>query len=114
MLTFDEFLLEQSLDDDEARSLLGLKIGYSPNDLKVAYYKAAKTHHPDSPTGNPEIMKRINAAYSRLKDSAPDVIETPSTSHAQSTASQNDPDVTWKAERERKRSELLAKQRAKV
>lgn len=113
MLTFEEYLLEQVINDDDARSLLGLKIGYSPSDLKTAYYKAAKVHHPDSPTGNPEMMKKINAAYHRLKDSAPDTVQTPSTSYAQATAAHNDPDAQWKAERDRRRAELLAKQRGK-
>jgi hypothetical protein len=113
MLTFEEFLIEANLNDDDARSILGLPVGYSPKDLKVAYYTAAKKYHPDSITGNPEVMKQINAAYNRLKKpySPPQV--TPSTASAQATAARNDPDAAWKAERERRRAELLAKQQKK-
>jgi hypothetical protein len=113
MLTFEEFLIEQNLNDDDARSILGLPVGYSPNDLKAAYYKAAKRFHPDSATGNPEVMKQVNAAYLRLKDSKPQSPVTPSTAKAQATASQNDPDASWKADRERRRAELLVKQQKK-
>ena len=113
MLTFEEFIIEHTINDDEARSLLGLKVGYSPNDLKTAYYRAAKVHHPDSPTGNSKTMKQINAAYNRLKALSPDVVETPSASYDQSTAARNDPDADWKVDRERRRADLLAKQQKK-
>lgn len=113
MLTFEEFLLEQNLTDEDARSILGLNVGYSPADLKNAYYKAAKRFHPDSTSGNPEDMKTVNAAYQRLKDSVAKPVVTPATASAQATAVRNDPDADWKAERERRRSELLSKQQKK-
>jgi hypothetical protein len=109
MLTFEEFLLEQDLSDDDARSILGLKVGYSPNDLKAAYHRAAKVNHPDSPSGNPERMKQVNAAYSRLKNSVPNSVVTPSTVSAQMTASSNDPDAAYKKMRDARRAELLSK-----
>lgn len=109
MLTFEEFLLEQDLSDDDARTILGLRIGFSPSDLKAAYHKAAKSSHPDASGGNPEKMKQINAAYARLKNALPDPVVTPSTTSAQMTASTNDPDAAYKKMRDARRAALLSK-----
>lgn len=109
MLTFEEFLLEQDISDDDARAILGLGVGFSPSDLKSAYHKAAKKTHPDTVGGNPEKMKQINAAYARLKNSFPEPVVTPSTTSAQMTASTNDPDAAYKRMRDAKRAALLSK-----
>lgn len=114
MLTFEEFLLEHDLSDDDARAILGLRVGYSPNDLKSAYHKAAKQYHPDTPGGSPERMKEVNAAYSKLKDSPSGAVVTPSTADAQTTASTNDPDAAYKRMRDARRAELLAKAKASM
>lgn len=108
MLTFEEFLIEQELDVEDARSLLGLPVGFSPDDLKTAYHKAAKIHHPDS-GGSGEAMKRINAAYSKLKTLGPDAVVSPGITNAEMTALSNDPDLQYKRARAARRAELLAK-----
>ena len=49
--------------------LLGLAPGASDNQIKSAYRKLAKAHHPDANPGNPEAetrFKEINAAYRAL------------------------------------------------
>jgi DnaJ-class molecular chaperone len=50
---------------------LNLKVGASLDEIKAAYRKMAKTHHPDSNSGSgsggdPEKFKRANAAYRAL------------------------------------------------
>lgn len=108
MLTFEEFLIEQELDVEDARSLLGLPVGFSPDELKAAYHKAAKQNHPDS-GGSGEVMKQINAAYSKLKTLGPDSVVAPSITNSEITASSNDPDLQYKRMRAARRAELLSK-----
>ena len=53
--------------------ILGVERGVTPSDLKAAYLKKLKTHHPDK---NDPFMKNfanqyskiINAAYERIKN----------------------------------------------
>lgn len=90
MLNFQEFLIEARLSVDDARAILNLKIGFSPEELKRAYRVAAKSHHPDA-GGSSSDMITINAAYSKLKSviSAPEKVVTPATTSATIVASDN-------------------------
>jgi curved DNA-binding protein CbpA len=47
--------------------LLGLEVGASPQAIKRAYWRLAKTHHPDL-GGDAEAFRRIDAAYRLLMD----------------------------------------------
>jgi hypothetical protein len=49
----------------EALDLLGLESGASPQAIKRAYWRLAKTHHPDL-GGDAEAFRRIDAAYRLL------------------------------------------------
>ncbi|MFM7170718.1 MAG: J domain-containing protein [Cyanobium sp.] len=49
----------------EALRLLGLESGASPQAIKRAYWRLAKTHHPDL-GGDAEAFRRIDAAYRLL------------------------------------------------
>jgi hypothetical protein len=49
----------------EALRLLGLEPGASPQAIKRAYWRLAKTHHPDL-GGDAEAFRRIDAAYRLL------------------------------------------------
>jgi hypothetical protein len=51
----------------EALRLLGLEVGASPQAIKRAYWRLAKTHHPDL-GGDAEAFRRIDAAYRLLMD----------------------------------------------
>jgi len=64
MYSFKEFLLEMSYQD--ALSALGLSAGFSADELKAAYKKAAIANHPDR-GGSEEMMKKVNAANDMLK-----------------------------------------------
>ena len=50
--------------------LLGLQPGATQNDIRKAYYKLAKTHHPDA-GGKPEQFQALLEAYERLSKVAP-------------------------------------------
>nr|XP_020010562.1 dnaJ homolog subfamily C member 5G [Castor canadensis] len=53
-------------------TVLELKKGASPEDIKKAYRRLALQYHPDKNPGNPqaaEFFKEINAAHSVLSDS---------------------------------------------
>ena len=65
----DFLSLVESLSHGEALFALGLQAGHSEDDLRAAYKKAAKAHHPDM-GGSLEGMKRVNAAYEKLKSSS--------------------------------------------
>jgi hypothetical protein len=112
MLTFVEFLLESELNDDDARSILGLPIAYSQDQLKSAYYKAARLNHPDlNKAADPNKMRQINAAYSKLKNKAPDNVVTPSTVDSEIVSRTNDPYLELRKARAARRAELLSKQK---
>ena len=46
--------------------ILSLKQNASIEDIKKAYKRLAKIHHPDKPTGNTEQFQKINYAYNIL------------------------------------------------
>jgi curved DNA-binding protein len=50
-----------------ARTLLGVKLGASPAELRRAFREAAKQAHPDRPGGSPERFRDVTAAYHRLQ-----------------------------------------------
>lgn len=109
MLTFEEFLIEQDLNVDDARAILNLRVGFSQDELKVAYKKFAKIHHPDF-GGNTEMMKKVNAAYSKLKTLSSDIYVAPSVTTAEMTASTNSIEQEYIRAREARRAELLKNQ----
>lgn len=51
----------------DALRLLGLESGATPQAIKRAYWRLAKTHHPDV-GGNAEAFRAIDAAYRLLMD----------------------------------------------
>ena len=51
----------------DALRLLGLESGATPQAIKRAYWRLAKTHHPDL-GGNAEAFQAIDAAYRMLMD----------------------------------------------
>ena len=110
MLTFEEYLIEKDLSVDEARSILGLSIGFSQDELKSSFHSAAKKNHPDA-GGSSATMALVNAAYSKLKTVGPVSFVAPSTTSAEIIATSNDPDERFKQERAKRRKELLSKQK---
>lgn len=63
-------IIQKDLDEavKKAYLILGLKQGATKHEIKSAYRKLAKKHHPDSagPKKNDEMIKAVNAAYSLL------------------------------------------------
>ena len=54
---------------DWAYSLLGINAGASDEEVRRAYYEAAKTYHPDAThKDTDEKMKLINDAYEKIKE----------------------------------------------
>lgn len=51
-------------------SILGVAKTASPDEIKTAYRKLAKEHHPDRTGGDDSQFKKINEAYDTLKDTA--------------------------------------------
>ena len=47
--------------------VLGVKANADRNEVKKAYFKLAKVHHPDA-GGNPERFQEIWTAYNRIMD----------------------------------------------
>eukprot|EP00962_Isochrysis_galbana_P030787 scaffold10007_cov129-Isochrysis_galbana.AAC.1 len=65
--------LASTLTMSEAYALLGLRPSATSEEVKKAYRRLAKEHHPDvaGPNDDPEVFKRITSAYSQaLLDSA--------------------------------------------
>jgi DnaJ-domain-containing protein 1 len=58
---------EQSPAVRSAMAILDLTAGDGVNDLKRAYKKKVKEHHPDR-GGDPEMFRLITSAYSLLSD----------------------------------------------
>jgi len=48
-------------------AILGVNKTSSEEEIKQAYKRLVKEHHPDQPTGNEEKFKLINDAYERIK-----------------------------------------------
>ena len=46
--------------------VLGVRPGASQREIRAAWVRACKAHHPDA-GGDLDMMKRVNAAYERLK-----------------------------------------------
>lgn len=61
---------EEQIDQNmvNAKKLLGLKDGFTKSDVKFAYRKLSKIHHPDTSTGTEENFKRLNTAYKYIMD----------------------------------------------
>jgi hypothetical protein len=51
---------------DEDFEVIGSKRGASFEQARQAYKDAARKHHPDA-GGDPEVMKRVNAAWDRVR-----------------------------------------------
>lgn len=52
---------------DQALEVLGLQSGATDAEIKRAYRTMSRKYHPDTPNGDVERMKAINAAYAALK-----------------------------------------------
>ena len=63
---FFKLLIESKLTIKDALSILDLADGYSEDELKSAYKKKAKEHHPDK-GGSVELMQKVNLSYEMLK-----------------------------------------------
>lgn len=59
--------------------VLGLKVGATPDEVKKAYRRLAKKHHPDL-GGDSELFKEINKAYDDIINGRY-VVELPKHSH---------------------------------
>ena len=66
MKGFKDFLTESKMTFDQAREILDLTGGFTPEDVKLAYKKMSAKHHPDK-RGDVEMMKKVNLAYDLLK-----------------------------------------------
>lgn len=58
------------MDFKDYYKTLGLKKTASDKDVKSAFKKLAKSHHPDTESGSEEKFKEINEAYEVLKDAS--------------------------------------------
>lgn len=56
---------QRPIDEAEALSILGLKKGASEDEVKAAYHRLMKRHHPDQ-GGSAAAAARLNAARERL------------------------------------------------
>jgi molecular chaperone DnaJ len=53
---------------EEAYKILGVASSATDDEIKKAYKKLAKTHHPDVDKTNPDKFKKINQAHDMIKD----------------------------------------------
>ncbi len=56
------------MPDNKLYDLLGVSRGASDQEIKKAYHKLAKTHHPDKNPESAEKFKEISFAYQVLSD----------------------------------------------
>ncbi|CAF1218323.1 unnamed protein product [Rotaria sp. Silwood1] len=56
------------MPDTKLYDLLGVSRNASDHDIKKAYHKLAKTHHPDKNPESAEKFKEISFAYQVLTD----------------------------------------------
>lgn len=56
------------MPDNKLYDLLGVSRGASDQEIKKAYHKLAKTHHPDKNPESAEKFKEISFAYQVLTD----------------------------------------------
>lgn len=54
--------------ETELYDILGVPPNADPQTIKKAYYKLAQKYHPDKPTGDAELFKKIGRAYEILSD----------------------------------------------
>lgn len=66
MKKFNQYLTEQNVSYDDALKILGLQGGFSADELKTAYKKAAIANHPDK-GGSVVMMQKVNGAHDTLK-----------------------------------------------
>jgi len=52
----------------EARRILDVDAAASDDELKAAYRRKAKEHHPDTDSGDEEKFKKVSRAYERLSE----------------------------------------------
>jgi len=64
----DPFLSSRPPPIEEDFEAVGSKRGVPFEEARQAYKDAARNHHPDA-GGDPEVMKRINAAWDRIRRS---------------------------------------------
>lgn len=79
--------MSEQLTRREALKLLGLKEGFTPEQLKTSYKKMAKIYHPDSGGSHDEFLK-VGEAFTFLKDNPtppPKVNPAPATQSSQGT-----------------------------
>lgn len=57
----------RDVDTNKLYETLGIEKNATKNEVKKAYHKMAKTHHPDK-GGDPEKFKEVSAAYEVLSD----------------------------------------------
>ena len=59
--------VKEILGDDNPWFILGLKVGATQTEIKVAFFQRAKETHPDhNPTLDGSEFRKVRAAYERL------------------------------------------------
>ena len=66
---FNPFIQQNNVQDNEYYNILGVSRNSNLKDIKKAYWKLARVHHPDK-GGDEEKFKEINLAYEILSDAA--------------------------------------------
>ena len=59
---------EPTLSTPDARRILGVDDTASEDDIKAAYRRKAKEHHPDTDSGDAERFKKVRRAYEALSE----------------------------------------------
>jgi hypothetical protein len=65
-------------------TILGIRKGASADEIKKAYRRLARMHHPDK-GGNEEMFKKIQGAYDSLESSEPSKSAEPTAEQSTST-----------------------------